>query len=145
MVDPSKKISALELRVAVTAHDYDLLSEFYAAGLGIDPVENWSGEDGRGTVFEMGHATLEILDERHAAAVDQIEAGRRVSGQVRLALKVVDVASAAARLVARGATLVHPPVLTPWGHLNARLQAPDGMQITLFQEQDSGAAAAEGM
>jgi uncharacterized glyoxalase superfamily protein PhnB len=37
------------------------------------------------------------------------------------------------RLLASGATLVHPPVLTPWGDYNARLQDPDGMQITLFQ------------
>ena len=38
------------------------------------------------------------------------------------------------RLLAHGATLVHPPVVTPWGDHNARLQDPSGMQITLFQE-----------
>ncbi|MEX1246939.1 MAG: hypothetical protein WEA61_00530 [Anaerolineales bacterium] len=32
-----------------------------------------------------------------------------------------------------GASLVHDPVLTPWNDFNARVQAPDGMQITLFQ------------
>jgi uncharacterized glyoxalase superfamily protein PhnB len=37
------------------------------------------------------------------------------------------------RLLAHGAVLVHQPVMTPWGDLNARLQDPDGMQITLFQ------------
>jgi uncharacterized glyoxalase superfamily protein PhnB len=37
------------------------------------------------------------------------------------------------RLLAHGATLVHPPVRTPWGDLNVRLQDPDGIQITLFQ------------
>ncbi len=29
--------------------------------------------------------------------------------------------------------LVRPPVLTPWGDYNVRLQDPDGMQVTLFQ------------
>ena len=33
---------------------------------------------------------------------------------------------------AAGAVLVAPPVLTPWGDRNARVEAPDGMQLTLF-------------
>ena len=41
------------------------------------------------------------------------------------------------RLLAHGATLVHPPVVTPWGDYNVRLQDPDGLQITLFQIPDS--------
>ena len=36
------------------------------------------------------------------------------------------------RLVAAGAERVGPPVITPWGDRNARVQAPDGMQLTLF-------------
>ena len=31
-----------------------------------------------------------------------------------------------------GTGRVAPPVLTPWGDRNARVQAPDGMQLTLF-------------
>lgn len=41
------------------------------------------------------------------------------------------------KLLAHGATLVHEPVMTPWGDYNVRLQDPDGMQITLFQAMDS--------
>jgi uncharacterized glyoxalase superfamily protein PhnB len=37
------------------------------------------------------------------------------------------------RLIAHGAMLIHPPIITPWGDYNVRLQDPDGMQITLFQ------------
>ena len=33
-----------------------------------------------------------------------------------------------------GAVIVHPPVVTPWDDRNARVQDPDGMQVTLFQE-----------
>jgi lactoylglutathione lyase len=64
--------------------------------------------------------------------VDAIEAGRRVSGPVRLALRVEDSGDMAGRLVAAGAERVAPPVITPWGDRNARVQAPDGMQLTLF-------------
>ncbi|HEV8275627.1 MAG TPA: hypothetical protein VGQ26_08005 [Streptosporangiaceae bacterium] len=38
----------------------------------------------------------------------------------------------ARRLVAADAAQVAPPVLTPWGDRNARVQVPDGMQLTLF-------------
>lgn len=29
-----------------------------------------------------------------------------------------------------------PPIVTPWGDLNARVQDPDGLQITLFQVRE---------
>jgi len=29
------------------------------------------------------------------------------------------------------------PIMTPWGDYNVRLQDPDGMQITLFQNPDT--------
>ena len=84
----------------------------------------------------MGRATLEIFDETQAQTVDQIEAGQRISGQIRFALQVPDLEAAMQRLLAHGALLVHPPVITPWGDRNVRLQDPDGMQITLFQPLD---------
>jgi uncharacterized glyoxalase superfamily protein PhnB len=84
-------------------------------------------------ILEMGKATLELFDEPHAAAVDEIEAGARLSGPIRFALQVPDLQAALERVLAHGATLVHPPVVTPWGHHNVRVQDPDGMQITLFQ------------
>jgi hypothetical protein len=39
-------------------------------------------------------------------------------------------------LVSAGAELIAPPVETPWRSLNARLAAPAGVQITIFQELD---------
>ncbi len=62
--------------------------------------------------------------------------GIEPSGQIRFALQVPNLKMAMERLLAHGATLVHPPVLTPWGDQNVRLQDPDGMQITLFQKPD---------
>jgi uncharacterized glyoxalase superfamily protein PhnB len=55
-----------------------------------------------------------------------------VSGTVRLALEVADSTETAQRLVEAGAEEAAPPVVTPWGDRNARVQAPDGMQLTLF-------------
>jgi uncharacterized glyoxalase superfamily protein PhnB len=83
-------------------------------------------------VLEAGRATLELFDSAQAESVDAIEAGRRVSGTVRFALQVEDSGDMAERLVAAGAARVAPPVTTPWGDRNARVRAPDGMQLTLF-------------
>ncbi|HET9911227.1 MAG TPA: VOC family protein [Anaerolineales bacterium] len=126
----------LELRVALTTHDYERLVKFYCDGLGLEPAAIWNNDGGRALMLDMRHATLELFDEKQAEVIDQLEAGKRVSGQVRFALQVPDLEAALERLLANGATLVHPPVTTPWGDRNVRLQDPDGMQITLFQSMD---------
>lgn len=121
-----------ELRVTLTVEDFDQALAFYRDALGLEQLADWSTDDGRVVVLEAGRATLELFDQAQAAAVDQIEAGRRVSGKVRLALKVSDSDLTARHLIEAGADQVAPPVTTPWGDRNARVQAPDGMQLTLF-------------
>jgi len=125
-----------ELRVALTSRDYERLVKFYCDGLGIEPAAIWDNDGGRALMLDLGHAALEIFDERQAEVIDELEAGKRVSGQIRFALQVPDLEAALERLLAHGATLVHPPVVTPWGDHNVRLQDPDGMQITLFQASE---------
>lgn len=125
--------AVFELRVALTSKDYERIVKFYCEGLGIEPAAIWNNEGGRAMMLEMGKATLELFDETQAEVIDRIEAGKRTSGQIRFALRVPDLQAAMDRLLAHGATLVHPPVTTPWGDTNVRLQDPDGMQVTLFQ------------
>jgi methylmalonyl-CoA/ethylmalonyl-CoA epimerase len=127
----------LELRVALTARDYERLVKFYCDGLGLETTQVWSPEQGRAVILDMGRATLEVFDEKQADTIDQLEAGRRISGQVRFALQVPNLEAAMERLLANGATLVHPPVKTPWGDYNVRLQDPEGLQVTLFQAPES--------
>ena len=121
-----------ELRVALTVADFDEAVAFYRDALGLSQLADWTSPDGRVVVLEAGRATLELFDEAQAAYVDGIEAGRRVSGTVRLALEVPDSDDTARRLTAAGGEEVAPPVTTPWGDRNARVRAPDGMQLTLF-------------
>jgi lactoylglutathione lyase len=125
-----------ELRVALTVDDFDAALTFYRDTLGLPLLEAWS-DDGRVVLLDAGRATLELLDATHAAAVDRIEVGRRVAGPIRLALEVEDSAATSERLQAAGATLIAGPVVTPWRHSNVRLQAPDGMQLTLFTVLDA--------
>ena len=127
----------LQLRVAVTTSDYERLVKFYCIGLGIEPAAVWNNDGGKALMLDMGSATLEIFDERQAEVIDALEAGKRVSGQIRFALQVPDLDAATGRMLANGATLDHEPVMTPWGDRNVRLQDPDGMQITLFQAKEN--------
>src|SRR5689334_18372756 len=89
-----------ELRVAVTTNDYDRLVKFYCIGLGLEPAQIWNNGEGKALILDMGRATLEIFDEEQAKTIDHIEAGRRVSGQIRFALQVPDLKAATERLLA---------------------------------------------
>ena len=121
-----------ELRVTLTVDDFDQAVAFYRDSLGLSQIADWSSDDGRVILLEAGGATLELFDRAQAAAIDDLEAGSRVSGPVRLSLRVPDSDATAEQLVAGGAIRVAPAVDTPWGDRNARVQAPDGMQLTLF-------------
>jgi lactoylglutathione lyase len=121
-----------EFRVVLTVPDFDAAVAFYRDALGLELVADWSSEDGRVVLLEAGCATLELFDERQAETVDRIEAGRRVSGKVRLAFEVGDSEATASRLVEAGAEEVAAATMTPWGDRNARVRTPDGMQLTLF-------------
>jgi lactoylglutathione lyase len=125
-------VNVTELRVALTVANFDEALAFYRDAVGLEQIADWSTDNGRVVVLNAGRATLELFDEAQAELVDEIEAGRRVSGTVRLALEVTDSGETARRLIAAGAEEVAPPVTTPWGDRNARVRTPDGMQLTLF-------------
>jgi catechol 2,3-dioxygenase-like lactoylglutathione lyase family enzyme len=131
-MDPSSPIT--EMRLALTTRNYERVLNFYCAGLGLEPAQIWNNEQGKGLILDLGMATLELFDEEQAQTIDRIEAGRRISGQVRIAFQVPNLEAATKRLLAIGAILVHEPVITPWGDTNVRFQDPDGLQITLFQK-----------
>jgi uncharacterized glyoxalase superfamily protein PhnB len=96
----------------------------------------WDEPSGSGAILEAGRATLELLSVDQAELIDSIEVGERVAGPVRLAVEVEDSARTARELAAGGAEVLAEPVVTPWGDRNARVRAPDGMQLTLFTVLD---------
>jgi NAD(P)-dependent dehydrogenase (short-subunit alcohol dehydrogenase family)/catechol 2,3-dioxygenase-like lactoylglutathione lyase family enzyme len=136
---PKSAVNWLNLVLTVT--DFEQALTFYRDGLGMPIKEEWH-EIGHGVMLDAGRATLELLDTTHAAEVDRIEAGQHVGAKVRLALSVKNVEQAAESLIEQGAEAPHETVMTPWGHRNRRLIAPDGTQITLFQVVD-GVGVAE--
>ena len=122
-----------QLRLVVTVDDLDEAIRFYRDALGL-PVEASFEADGRRVVIlDAGRATLELGDAGHAAYIDEVEVGRRVAGRVRVAFEVSDAAQHTDLLAAAGATVIAPPTRTPWDSLNSRLDAPGGLQLTLFE------------
>ncbi|MFC7381594.1 VOC family protein [Sphaerisporangium rhizosphaerae] len=127
-------MSVRELRLVVTAEDYEEALRFYRDVLGLPELADFSSPDGRVRLLDAGRATLEIIDSRQAEFIDRVEVGHRVAGPIRVALEVGDTAGTAAELADAGAEVIAPPTRTPWNSLNARLAAPAGLQLTLFEE-----------
>ena len=123
-----------ELRVALTVEDFDGAIDFYRRVLGVDLSARWTEPAGNVGVFSLPKATLEILDEEAAAGVDAAEVGRRVSGPVRLALGVEDAAAAHSAAMEAGGRLMGDLRRASWGDRVGRVESPQGMQLTLFEE-----------
>ena len=125
----------LQMRLVVEAADYDEAVAFYRDVLGA-PEELFvdSGDGARVTILDVGRATLELSTPEQVDLIDDVEVGRRVSPRLRVAFEVVDAAAMTADMVAAGAEVIAPPTRTPWDSLNARLDAPGDLQITVFEE-----------
>jgi L-ascorbate metabolism protein UlaG (beta-lactamase superfamily)/catechol 2,3-dioxygenase-like lactoylglutathione lyase family enzyme len=126
-----------QLRLVVEADDLDQALAFYRDTLGL-PVElDVAGDHGeRVVILDAGRATLELSNPAQVAMIDDVEVGRRVAPPLRVALEVDDARAVTDAAVAAGAGLLAPPTRTPWDSLNSRLQAPAGLQLTLFEELD---------
>jgi lactoylglutathione lyase len=124
-----------QLRLVVEAEDFEAAAIFYRDVLGL-PVElDLEGDGGEHVlILDAGRATLELSNPAQVAMIDEVEVGRRVAPRLRVAFEVDDAAATADALVEAGAELVAPPTRTPWNSLNARLEGPAGLQLTLFEE-----------
>jgi predicted enzyme related to lactoylglutathione lyase len=139
MPEPSPSSNpVLQLRLVVESEDFDDAVTFYRDVLGLpeEAALEGSGSE-RVVILQAGRATLELANPAQHRMIDDVEVGRHVAPKLRVAFEVADSPRATSDLVAAGARLVAPPVETPWRSLNARLDAPAGLHITLFQELDS--------
>ena len=124
-----------ELRLVVTANDYERAVHFYRDVLGLKERATFSSEGGHVVILEAGRATLEITDPAHAAYIDEVEVGHRSAGPVRVAFEVKDSAKVTKKLLEAGAALIAEPTRTPWNTFNSRLAGPADLQLTLFSDE----------
>jgi lactoylglutathione lyase len=126
-----------QLRLVVHAEDYEQALRFYRDVLGMPEQEAYAGDGGAHvTILDAGRATLELANTAQVEMIDRVEVGRRVAPHFRVALEVDDTRAATVAAVEGGAQVVAEPTETPWRSLNARLEAPAGVQLTLFEELD---------
>ncbi|MFU8947231.1 VOC family protein [Mycetocola zhadangensis] len=130
----------LQMRLVVEAENFDAAVAFYRDALGLPEEAAFEGEgDARVMILDAGRATLEIANPAQKRMIDDVEVGRQVAPHLRVAFEVTDAAEQTTTLTEHGADLVAPPTVTPWNSLNSRLDAPAGLQITLFEELDEAA------
>jgi lactoylglutathione lyase len=125
----------LQMRLVVEADDYEEAVAFYRDVLGAREELVVDSDGGASvTILDVGRATLELSNPAQVAMIDEVEVGRRVSPRMRVAFEVADAAGVTTQLAAGGAEVIADPTRTPWQSINARLWAPAGLQITVFQE-----------
>jgi uncharacterized glyoxalase superfamily protein PhnB len=135
MTEKSSRPPVRQLRLVVEAEDFEEALRFYRDVLGLEQQAAFEGEDdAKVAILHAGIATLEISNPAQVRMIDRVEAEGRPSARLRIAFEVDDTAAATERLVEGGATLVASPRETPWRSVNSRMEAPAGLQVTLFQE-----------
>src|SRR6476660_4232535 len=122
-----------ELRIIITVDNLDEIIQFYLDVEGLHTSKEWGDESGNGIILEAGKASLELIDSKDAASIDEIEVGRRIAGPVRLALNIGEnIEEASEKLIAGGAIPLAVIKQAPWSKVQ-RLKDPSGMQFTLFE------------
>jgi len=125
--------AARELRFAFVVDDYEGTVRLFRDALGLELIEEFDQQEGRGALLGIPTATLEIFDGAHGDWVDRIETGRMLGERVRIAVLVDRLDEASSAIRDGGAEVVAEPVDTPWGDRNQRFAIPGAMQLTLFE------------
>lgn len=125
-----------QLRLVVTAPDFDEALAFYRDVVGLEQAEAYEADGGaRVVILEAGRATLELANTAQVAFIDRVETdGDAPSDRLRVAFEVGDTGAAVDRLATAGAAVEASARVTPWRSVNARLRGPADLQLTLFQE-----------
>lgn len=127
-----------QLRVIVEARDWEEAVAFYRDVLGLPEQAAFEGDgDARVAILHAGSATLELSNPAQMKMIDGIETENWTGARIRLAFEVDDTDEVVGELVEGGARLVSPARETPWRSLNARLEAPADLELTVFQELES--------
>ncbi len=103
-----------QLRLVVTAADYEAAVRFYRDALGLTERAAVSSPQGRVTILDAGRATLEIADPATAEFIDRVEVGRRVAGHIRVAFEVDDAEATTRVLADAGAEVIAAPSFVWW-------------------------------
>lgn len=132
-------MTARQLRLVIRVDDYDAAVSFWRDALGLEETAAFEGDgDAKVVILEVGRATIELANAAQVDLIDRIETDNHHSSPLRVAVEVDDARAASVDLEAAGARVIATARETPWHSLNARLAAPDGIELTLFEELGGG-------
>ncbi|HZO50761.1 MAG TPA: VOC family protein [Gaiellaceae bacterium] len=115
-----------EVRVLVGARDYDASTRFYRDLLGLPVQEEWHAPDGRGTLFSVGAAVIEVIESSPHHPAEEPRG-------VAVAIEVEDADALHQRVAAAGVTPTESLGDRPWGHRSFQIRDPAGLALTFFQ------------
>jgi catechol 2,3-dioxygenase-like lactoylglutathione lyase family enzyme len=118
-----------DLRVLISAKDYEETLAFYRELLELPIADSWDDPDGRGTLFAAAGGFIEVFEanEHHPA--------HGVEG-VRLAIEVADAQTIHDRVASRGISITETIDDRPWKHRSFTIDDPNGLALTFFNTID---------
>jgi predicted enzyme related to lactoylglutathione lyase len=119
-------VEVLSSRVLLRPVDLQRSLAFYGKTLGLAVYREFGAGEERGVVYFLGGGLLEVSGR------SQDPAGPNLA----LWLQVRDLDAAHGELVERGANVVRPPVLEPWGLRELWISDPDGVRIAVIEVPD---------
>ena len=126
-------MNILEFRFAFFARDFQKSVDFYQNILGMELIDGWDREDGKGALLSAGGtAVVEI----YGAANDQIYDGPSPVA-LNLALRVENTSAVDKfyeRLAGLGMERIESPQDRPWGHRSFVIHDPDQIPIHIYCE-----------
>lgn len=117
-----------QFRFVFTAGDYPASLAFYRDGLGLPVDHDWDyGPADRGTVFLAGGGMIEIFAPAPGV--------QRLPPQgISMSIEVESADAWYQRARERGLKVIAEPATYPWGHRIVRLEDPDGIAVSLFND-----------
>lgn len=127
-------MEVLSSRTIIHPSDLDRSLAFYGDALRLPVAREFGSGDGRGVVFFAGGGLIEVVGGHEATADrDRHGSGAGSGPSLALWLQVRSADSAIVELASRGVQVVRPPVLEPWGLIEAWIDDPDGLRIHLVE------------
>lgn len=121
-------MDVLSCRTIIHPSDLDRSLTFYGEVLDLPVAREFGEGPGRGVVFFAGGGLIEVTGGPSPAKAPSATDDRIVLWlQVRSLPKVLE------ELAGRGVAPVRPPIVEPWGLIEAWIDDPDGVRIHLVE------------
>jgi len=116
----------VDFRVATVADNYDATVAFYQDALGLTTAATWDDPDGRGVMFSVNNAILEVLEanEHHPFSAPV---------GVVVGIEYNDVDELYERMKRSGIHIEETIADRPWGDRSFLVLAPNGLKLSFFK------------